>query len=62
MTQTEQILAELKRGPITPLEALEKCGCLRLAARVSDLKAAGHTILTERVSANGKTYARYRLA
>lgn len=61
MTQTEHILAELQRGPLTPLDALERCGCLRLAARISDLKAAGHTILTERVSANGKTFAQYRL-
>jgi hypothetical protein len=59
--QTERILALLQCGPVTPLQALEQVGCFRLAARISDLKAEGHDIITERVTRNGKTYASYRL-
>lgn len=47
MTQTEAVLAELRRrGPagLTALEAMA-AGCgMGLAARVADLKAAGHRI------------------
>ena len=36
-SQNERILAHLKKGKkITPLDALEKFGCFRLAARISD--------------------------
>lgn len=61
MNQTSLILMRLREGPLTAIEALEKCGCLRLAARISDLKYLGHNIVTERVHENGKTFARYRL-
>ena len=50
MTQTNQILAALKAGQhITPIDALNRFGCLRLGARVYDLKQAGHKIQTTRV-------------
>jgi hypothetical protein len=42
MSQNAQIAAHLKRGhKLTALDALEQFGCLRLAARISDLKAKG---------------------
>jgi hypothetical protein len=53
------ILEHLKRGPITPLEALSLYGCFRLAARVNDLRKKGIHIETEDVEENGKRYARY---
>ena len=63
MTQVEAIRAAFLRGEqLTPLEALNRYGCLRLAARVSDLKSDGLDIRTETVEANGKRFARYRLA
>ena len=62
MSQTTQILRHLKRGPITPIQALEKYGCFRLAARIHDLRGQGHKITTETVSKDGKEYAKYRLA
>jgi hypothetical protein len=62
MTQCRRILAHLKRGPITPMQALDQYGCFRLAARIADLREEGHPILTERVKRNNKVYARYRLA
>jgi hypothetical protein len=62
MSQEQSILAHLERGnTITPLEALNMFGCFRLAARVRDLKDRGHAIACEKVEANGKRFARYRL-
>jgi hypothetical protein len=62
MTQTEQIRAHLVSGrDITPLEALDRYGCFRLAARVSDLRATGLDVQTVTEECNGKRYARYRL-
>ncbi len=61
--QTEKILAYLSKGKgITPIEALNKFGCFRLAARISDLRRDGHTIFTDSVTKNGKTFASYKLS
>lgn len=64
MTQADQILQHLRSGKhITPLEALNRFQCLRLAARVSDLRADGYDIRSEIVELpNGKKVASYRLA
>lgn len=61
MTQTQWILETLSKRPLTPLEALDGCGCLRLAARILDLKQQGHKIVTETVHDGVKSFARYRL-
>lgn len=62
MSQTEMILSALKKGDsLTHLDALNLFGCLRLAARVSDLRNAGHVIDTETVKVNGKAFALYRM-
>lgn len=61
MTQTATILAHLRTAPLTPIEALREYGCFRLAARIQELEDAGHQIASERVTQNGKTFARYRL-
>lgn len=62
MTQTETILAMLQRGPVTPLDALQEAGCLRLAARIADLRQQGIAIETEDYKTpTGKHVARYRL-
>jgi hypothetical protein len=61
MSQTNEILAYMSKKPITPIEALKKFGCLRLAARINDLRDAGHFINTELVKKNGKKFARYSL-
>jgi hypothetical protein len=57
------LLDHLQRQPsITPVEALAQYGCFRLAARVHELRQAGHDILTDMVHAsNGKRYASYHL-
>lgn len=61
MSQRDRILMHLKRGPITPIQALEKFGCFRLASRINELRTAGHRIDTEIVRKGEKRYARYRL-
>lgn len=61
MSQCTDILEALRRGPLTPLEALQDFGCLRLAARIAELKADGHLIATEMVSLNGKKFGQYVL-
>jgi hypothetical protein len=62
MTQGDRILEHLQDGgTLTALGALERFGCLRLAARIADLRAAGHSIKTTTVRdrINGKSYALY---
>jgi hypothetical protein len=61
ITQEKWILSALYWGPITPIQALKGCGCLRLAARIRDLRAQGHNIVTEQVNENGKRFAKYHL-
>lgn len=62
MTQTEQIRAHLQAGQdITPLEALDRYGCFRLASRIAELRAEGLDVQTLTEKKGGKAYARYRL-
>ena len=61
ITQAEWILTELRCRPLTALDALHGCGCMRLAARINDLRADGHVIGTEMASKNGKKFAKYFL-
>lgn len=45
MTQCEQVLEYMKDfGSISPLEAMQDIGCMRLAARIADLREQGHPI------------------
>lgn len=67
MTQTEQIYNHLiTHGTITPLEALNEYGCMRLGARIWDLRHMGHRIgctIIRRENASGevKRFAQYFL-
>lgn len=62
-SQTDQILAHLKAGNvITPLDALAKFHCFRLAARINELRLVGYDIVTGvRTLTTGKKIAEYRL-
>ena len=61
-SQTIEILNVLSKGrTITPIDAFEKFGCLRLAARISDLRAEGHAIITTIANNNGKRFAKYSM-
>jgi len=63
MSQTQAIKQHLESGKaITPLEALQSYGCLRLAARISDLRDQGMNIRTEIVELNDKRFAKYSKA
>ena len=48
---------------ITPLEALNMFGCMRLSAVIFDLKKEGYNIITKTVKnkGSGKSYASYRM-
>lgn len=61
MTQNDTVLALLRTHPegITAMDVLKAGGGMRAAARVSDLKEAGHRIESERVE--GGTWVRYIL-
>lgn len=66
-TQCDKILRYLREnGSITPVDAMAEFGCMRLAARVADLKKDGYTIVkrmkTGRNRYNDKiTFAEYFL-
>ena len=62
MTQEAAIREYLLAGrEVTPLEALDRWGCLRLAARIDALRHAGLDIETVIERRGRKRYARYRL-
>lgn len=50
-----------EHGSIEPIEALMELGIYRLAPRIHDLRDMGFDIATEKVSHNGKTYAKYTI-
>lgn len=62
MTQKENILEYLKAYQfITPLVALERFGCFRLASVIYKLKQDGFEIISQNVNSNGKWHAKYFL-
>ncbi len=62
MSQNSEILAFLKTGQsITRIQAYNLLGCLRLAARINDLRNIGHEINTKIIELNGKRFAQYVL-
>lgn len=67
MTQNEMILDHIKTyGSITPMDAMSEYGCMRLAARIADLKKEGHLIKKERETKKNRfgkkvSFARYYL-
>ena len=62
MTQAQQILFWMEAGhSITALEALNQFGCMRLAARVDELRKQGHNVVATTEQKNGKSWSRYKL-
>ena len=65
MTQTDKILRHLRdHGSITQYEAMQEYGCMRLGARIYDLKRAGYHIRTTFETGHNRygekvCYARY---
>lgn len=61
-SQNETVLHHMQKiGPITPAEAYEKYGILRLGARRFDLIGMGYDVRTNPVKRNGKRFAEYSL-
>lgn len=62
MSQSDMILAHLQSGcSITPMDALREFGCFRLAARIKDLRDAGHDVQMVLEGEGDKKWARYSL-
>lgn len=67
MKQEERILKYMQDfGSITPLQALDDLGVMRLGARIYDLRRAGHTISRRMVTKKNRygeavSFAEYRL-
>ena len=60
--QNAMVFAHLRTDSITPREALDLYGIFRLAARIFDLRQAGHQIITLRVrNSEGNPYAEYHM-
>ena len=62
MSQKDRILAHLKAGrAITPIMALERSGCFRLAARIEEIRHQGFDLVTSMVAYGELRYAKYNL-
>ena len=67
MTQCEKVLRHLREfGTITPMDAIREYGCLRLGARICDLRRAGYPIKSRIITGRNKFgevthYAEYSL-
>ena len=63
MTQNHIILTALKEGKqISPLSALQEYGCMRLAARIYDLRQDGYDILSVSKTNGKATWMEYKMA
>ena len=66
MTQCDRIIQYINDfGSISTLEAFYEFGCMRLAARIADLREKGYSIVSETVTAKNRygepvSYSRYR--
>ncbi len=61
-TQFKKILDALKSGEkITPLDALKRWGCFKLASRIFEMKRAGYNIKAEIITDGNKHFAQYYL-
>lgn len=67
MKQTDRILQYMRaKGSITALDAMKEFGCMRLAARIRDLRSDGYDIRSEMEKSRNMfgeqvSYSRYSL-
>jgi len=62
MSQVKQLMGMMKRKWVTDLDALQEAQCRRLAARVYDIRMAGHTVKDKWIDLdNGKRIKAYRI-
>lgn len=63
MSQCEMILEYMqKHGSITPLEALNHCSCMRLTARIHELREQGYNIRMEPVTVKNRYGRKVRVS
>jgi hypothetical protein len=61
--QSLMIMKYLATGkPITALQALNKFGCFRLAARIHEMRSEGLAINEKTINKNGKRFSQYQIA
>lgn len=66
MTQIEILIDLMKQGWVSPAMALAGAGCMRLAARIWDIKQMGYHIISRTKQEKGRagrtiTYKEYRI-
>lgn len=62
-SQSLQIMKYLATGkPLTAIQALNKFGCFRLAARVHEMRSEGLAITEKTINKNGKRFSQYQIA
>lgn len=62
-SQCASILKWLREGkPLTPLMALDQFGCLRLAARINNLRDSGHVINSTMITVTNRDGTQSRVA
>ena len=63
MSQTRDILRHLSKGyTLTPLQALDRFACYRLAARIKEIREQGHSVAMRMVrTTNGAHIAQYSI-
>lgn len=61
LTQQQQVVQRLQQGWTTALDALTDCGCMRLAARVLEMRQDGLNVIDQWVEVNGKRFKAYKL-
>ena len=66
MTQNEILIDLMQQGWVSPAMALAGAGCMRLAARVHDIKQMGYSIISRTVKGKSRTgrtitYKEYRI-
>ena len=61
MTQQQQVTKRLRSGWTTALDALKDCGCMRLAARVLEMRQDGLNVVDKWVEVNGKRVKAYQI-
>lgn len=51
----------LRQQWVSPVEALQKAGCMSLSQRCGDFRREGMNVISEWAEANGKRFKRYRI-
>lgn len=61
MNQRQSIIKRLRKGWTTGLQALNACGTMKLATRVSELRRNGYLVIDKWVELGGKRFKAYRI-